>query len=333
MGIGQVGPANQSTGGNGNVTGPNSAVSGHLAVFSGTTGKIIADGGAVPTPISGLTPNTLTKGNATGDGVVDSGAVESAGTFTLTESVAINLNSGAGVTTIGDTGGAVNGTTLSVNDGAGTVSTSSSASFVANGGIVIAAGNTLVPSSASGVALGSTALPLSTLIIGNAANNSSQLTGTFTGNRVATLPDATGTVQLVGAANTGAILAILVNNTVLAQATGTVYASPGNDGTALSIGTEGNVSFPITRAGTIRNLYVRTGGTAKVNTPATVITIRKNGVDTGVTLTMTQTVNTTTSDTTHSFTVVAGDLITVSFVTTGAAAVSTSIAGVSFEID
>ncbi len=32
--------------GSGNVTGPGSATSGHLAVFSGTTGKLIADGGA-----------------------------------------------------------------------------------------------------------------------------------------------------------------------------------------------------------------------------------------------------------------------------------------------
>lgn len=39
-------------GGIGNVVGPGSAVSGHLAVFNGTTGKIIADGGAVPTSIT-----------------------------------------------------------------------------------------------------------------------------------------------------------------------------------------------------------------------------------------------------------------------------------------
>lgn len=131
-------------------------------------------------------------------------------------------------------------------------------------------------------------------------------------------------------ANSGAPLSVLVANTVLATATGTVYSSPGNDSAALSIGTEGNVSWACPRAGTIRNLYIRTGGTAKVNTPATVITVRKNGVDTTLTVTMTQTVNTTTSDTTHSFTVAAGDLITVSFSTTGVAGVSTSIAGVSF---
>lgn len=132
--------------------------------------------------------------------------------------------------------------------------------------------------------------------------------------------------------NLGTILPVDMSNGVLSQATGTVYASPGTT-SGLTATTEGAVSFPVTRAGTIRNLYVRTGTTAKVNTPATVITIRKNGVDTAVTVTMTQTTSTTTSDTTHSFTVIAGDLITLSFVTTGAAAVSTSIAGVSFELD
>lgn len=37
-----------SAGGSGDVVGPASATSGNLAVFSGTTGKLIADGGAVP---------------------------------------------------------------------------------------------------------------------------------------------------------------------------------------------------------------------------------------------------------------------------------------------
>ncbi len=131
----------------------------------------------------------------------------------------------------------------------------------------------------------------------------------------------------------GAILSVPVNNTVLAQATGTVYSSPGNDGTPLSITTEGDVSFPVPRAGTIHKLYVRTGSTAKVNTPTTVITVRKNGVDTAVTVTMTETINTTSSDTTHSVAFAAGDLLTLSFAVAGAAAVSTSIAGVSFSLD
>ncbi len=42
-----------SAGGSGDVTGPGSATSGHVAVFSGSTGKIIADGGALPTATIG----------------------------------------------------------------------------------------------------------------------------------------------------------------------------------------------------------------------------------------------------------------------------------------
>lgn len=38
---------------NGNVVGPASATDGHLAVFDGTTGKLIKDGGAVPAAGSG----------------------------------------------------------------------------------------------------------------------------------------------------------------------------------------------------------------------------------------------------------------------------------------
>ncbi len=51
----------------GDVVGPASATSGHLAVFSGTTGKIIADGGAVPSPgITNSAPaNTVTKSDGT----------------------------------------------------------------------------------------------------------------------------------------------------------------------------------------------------------------------------------------------------------------------------
>lgn len=241
----------------------------------------------------------------------------------------IVVNSGGGSTTIGDGFSVGNAVTLKVDDAAGNVTVDTGGI----GALAIANGTNIVSATAGGSAIGDSTRPFASFYLGPASNTTTRLLSAASANQVATFPDATGTVQLVGAANTGAILAVPVNNTVLATATGTVYTSPGNDGTALSIATEGNVSFPITRTGTIRNLFVRTGGTAKVNTPATTITIRKNGVDTTVTLVMTQTVNTSTSDTTHSFAVVAGDLITLSFTTTGVAGVSTSIAGVSFEID
>lgn len=149
---------------------------------------------------------------------------------------------------------------------------------------------------------------------------------------------STGVISLTASAvnvnshSIGATLAVPVSNTVLAQATGTVYSSPGYVGTPLAAATEGAVSWPCPRAGVIKNLFVRTGTTAKTNTPATTITIRKNGADTAVTLTMTETTSTTSSDLIHSVSVAQGDLITVSFAVTGAAAVSTSIAGISFEL-
>lgn len=130
----------------------------------------------------------------------------------------------------------------------------------------------------------------------------------------------------------GAVLSCPVNNTVLSTATGIVYTSPGNNATPLSITSEGIVSFPCPRAGILRNLFVRTGTTAVTNTAVTVITVRKNGADTTLTVTMTQTTVTTTSDTTHTVSVAQGDLITLSLVTTGVLAVSTSIAAISFEV-
>lgn len=321
--------------------------------------------------ISG-TPNTIPKINPTGDGVVDSqitdsgfainvGSINStlihigdetegtagavididnkiasigagteslsfdgtAHTASLSAAGAINLDSKGGVTAIGDLNGFNNSTKITITDSTGQV--------VVNGALVV---GDLLPIAPGSSNLGLASIPFSTLFIGGAANNSSQITGTFTGNRVATLPDATGTVQLVGAANTGAVLTCLSNNTVLSTATGQVFTSPGNDGTPLTVTSEGAVGWVVTRAGTIRNLYIRTGTTAKVNTPATAIMVRKNGADTALTIAaMTQTTTTNSSDLTHSFTVVAGDVITVSLTTTGVAGVSTSIASITFELD
>lgn len=48
--------AEASGGGSGDVVGPASAVSGHLAVFDGTTGKLLKDGGPVPSGSGGSMP-------------------------------------------------------------------------------------------------------------------------------------------------------------------------------------------------------------------------------------------------------------------------------------
>ncbi len=69
-------------------------------------------------------------------------------------------------------------------------------------------------------------------------------------------------------------------------------------------------------SGTIRNLYIRSGAT--MSSTSTVYTVRKNGVDTAITISFASSdTNTTKSDTTHSFTVVAGDYITIGETSTG----------------
>lgn len=58
--------------GNGDVTGPSSAVDGNLAVFDGTTGKLIKDGGAVPGGyLSAVLQSDFTKTNNTLASVTD----------------------------------------------------------------------------------------------------------------------------------------------------------------------------------------------------------------------------------------------------------------------
>jgi len=74
------------------------------------------------------------------------------------------------------------------------------------------------------------------------------------------------------------------------------------------------LSKPIASAGTIRNLNVKVQS-AGVGAGSGVMTLQKGGVDTTVTCTVG--VGTTCSDTTHSFTVVAGDLIGLKMVTVG----------------
>ncbi len=69
----------------------------------------------------------------------------------------------------------------------------------------------------------------------------------------------------------------------------------------------------VTRAGTLRNLRVRVTG-AGTDTQNVVFTVRKNGVDTAITVTVVNdaAAPNLTSDTTHSVVVAAGDLVSIS---------------------
>src|ERR1035437_5684173 len=101
---------------------------------------------------------------------------------------AINLDSQTGKTQIGDILGAGSGTVIIVDDG--------------NTAITLQAGavNTaqLRPLSAGGYTIGTAPLPYSKLFLGATANNTAQLTGTFTGNRIVTIPDASFTISQAG---------------------------------------------------------------------------------------------------------------------------------------
>jgi hypothetical protein len=127
-------------------------------------------------------------------------------------------------------------------------------------------------------------------------------------------------------------------NSTLAAGSTTQYAAPGGVSSVGATEAARQVVFPY--AGTIKNLYVNTTG-AQPADGAVVITIRKctptagacTGVDQAVTLTITAAATANTfSDTTHSFSFAAGDLISVKIANaaTTSAALATSI---SFEVD
>lgn len=79
------------------------------------------------------------------------------------------------------------------------------------------------------------------------------------------------------------------------------------------------ISFAVTRPGTVRNLYVDQA-TAGVTGETNTYTVRKNGVDTTLTAAALNTAAGVVSDTTHSFTVIAGDVLSISCTKTGVVA-------------
>lgn len=249
---------------------------------------------------------------------------DNAATITANANTEIAFNSKDGIFAAGDVNSVNNGTLFTLND--------------ALQQVLITAQNILFPTlSPNGVLflsnssqLTSTPLTDGQLLIGRTGDT--PLPRTIGAGSGISVTNGSGTITIASTVNQGSIMAVPLTNSVLANATGTVFTSPCTS-LALTGTVEGNVSCPVTRSGTVRNLYVRTGGTAKINSPTTLITMRKNGVDQFVGLTMTETVNTTSSDTVNNFAVAAGDLITIKISVAGAVATSTSIAGITFEID
>lgn len=105
---------------------------------------------------------------------------------------------------------------------------------------------------------------------------------------------------------------------------GTVFFGPGY----ITLAPATEIQINITRPATIRNLRVQVA-TAGTGADTVTYTLRKNGVDTTVTCSLGNTSTGGASDLTHSFTVVAGDLLSLSAVkgagvTTGQAQVCAS---------
>jgi len=108
---------------------------------------------------------------------------------------------------------------------------------------------------------------------------------------------------------------ILAFNGSLTNITNSVTGYISNSG-VYSSGAEDGAGIIIPSAATISKLYIK----PQTNTlnGNMVVTVRKNAADTALTCTVTSSSTSTFSDTTHSFTVSAGDILTFKLDTTAA---------------
>lgn len=110
----------------------------------------------------------------------------------------ITVNSGAGATSIGDTAVAGNGTKVAVDDPSGIVTVSASggdSTFSGDGLTTFAVNsNTIAPISIGVTSVGTEGAPYAKVFIGNGASQDVALTGTFTGARTATFQDVNQTL-------------------------------------------------------------------------------------------------------------------------------------------
>ena len=182
----------------------------------------------------------------------------------------------------------------------------------------------------SSVATGTTT-PVITL---NVPTASASNRGALSSSDWSTFNAKQGALTLTTTGTSGA--ATLVGNTLnipqytaTSATTGTVFSINPNAGVAQISGTlryfsltginvgsgEAALQIPMPIAGTIKNLYVRMG-VAQPATGSLVFTVRKNLASTAVTVTVTNAdgSNVTKSDTTNSFSVVAGDLLALQVV-------------------
>jgi hypothetical protein len=165
------------------------------------------------------------------------------------------------------------------------------------------------------------------------AVNGVTVTGTPGAGQVITATSATAAAWQTPASS-GFGTFVSWNNQATVAASTTAYYLPY---AAATSAIESRVQFPVPFAGTVKNLFVwvSTANNAQSATGSLVLTVRKNGAATGLTVTIPAGSTTTTvqSDTNpaHSFTVVAGDLLSLQVVN-NATATSAGIASASVVI-
>jgi hypothetical protein len=121
---------------------------------------------------------------------------------------------------------------------------------------------------------------------------------------------------------------------LIVNGTGTDYAMPmGFSASSSTDVLNGTTRMIVAKTGTVRNLYV--GVPTAVGTGnSRVFTLLKNGIAQSVTCTISGNVNKTANDITNSFSVSAGDEISIQIAgTKGGGNLSSSTAGWGFEID
>jgi hypothetical protein len=200
------------------------AANSDLPVMSATVG------GAVPTPPNNTT--TFLRGDGTFNTPASSGVTNSAGANVITKSngtnlvasritddgTTIGLDASTGVIRIGNIGAGTNLLTISnttgnfdidnslgllrLGDVSGAGNNTSLIVDDGNTGIVLNAVQVLTGNlnsiTAGSATVGTATLPYSSLYLGSTAAHNSQITGTFTGNRVVTIPDVTFTIAQAG---------------------------------------------------------------------------------------------------------------------------------------